>query len=101
MHLVTVLLKVVLDAALKEVQFGLQLIRLCKHGLVATRQAGVVVKQTQPANGDTVSWHSLDNLTVLFLTASTTVYYYCVLLLIINYTHLLLKFIYNSTFYKP
>lgn len=56
MHLVTVVFQVILDAALEEVQFGLQLLCLSKHIIIEPCQAGVVVKQTQPAKERDCQW---------------------------------------------
>lgn len=47
-HLVAVFLQVVLDAALKEVQLGLQLLREAKHAVLAPGQVGVVAQEAQP-----------------------------------------------------
>ena len=48
MHLVAVLLQVVLDAALEEVQLGLQLLGEAEHAVLVAGQVGVVAQQTQP-----------------------------------------------------
>ena len=47
-HLVAVLLQVVLDAALEEVQLGLQLLGEAEHAVLVAGQVGVVAQQTQP-----------------------------------------------------
>lgn len=41
-HLIAVFFQVVLDAALEEVQFGLQLLREAKHAVLTPGQVGVV-----------------------------------------------------------
>lgn len=48
-HLIAVLLQVVLDAALKEIQFGFELLREAKHAVFTPRQVGVVAQEAQPA----------------------------------------------------
>lgn len=48
MHLVAVLLQVVLNAALEEVQLGLQLLGEGKHAVLAPGQVGVVAQEAQP-----------------------------------------------------
>jgi len=50
-HLVAVLLQVVLDAALEEVQLGLQLLREAEHAVLTPRQVGVVAQETEPGGG--------------------------------------------------
>lgn len=47
-HLVAVFLQVVLDAALEEVQLGLQLLREAKHAVLTPGQVGVVAQEAQP-----------------------------------------------------
>ena len=54
MHLVTVLLQIILDAALEEVQLGLQLLGEGKHAVLALGQVCVVAQKTQPGAGDTM-----------------------------------------------
>lgn len=48
MHLIAVFLQVVLDAALEEVQLGLQLLREAKHAVFTPGQVGVVAQEAQP-----------------------------------------------------
>lgn len=50
-HLIAVFFQVVLDAALEEVQFGLQLLREAKHAVLTPGQVGVVAQETQPEGG--------------------------------------------------
>jgi len=47
-HLVAVLLQVILDATLKEVQLGFELLREAKHAVFIPGQVGVVAQETQP-----------------------------------------------------
>lgn len=47
-HLIAVFLQVVLDAALEEVQLGLQLLREAKHAVLTPGQVGVVAQEAQP-----------------------------------------------------
>lgn len=51
MHLIAVFLQVVLDAALEEVQLGLQLLREAKHAVLTPGQVGVVAQEAQPGGG--------------------------------------------------
>lgn len=48
MHLIAVLLQVVLDAALEEVQLGLQLLGEAKHVVLTPGEVGVVPQEAQP-----------------------------------------------------
>lgn len=48
MHLIAVFFQVVLDAALKEVQLGLQLLREAKHAVLTPVQVCVVAQEAQP-----------------------------------------------------
>lgn len=50
-HLIAVFLQVVLDAALEEVQLGLQLLREAEHPVLTPGQVGVVAQEAQPAGG--------------------------------------------------
>ncbi len=51
MHLIAVFFQVVLDAALEEVQLGLQLLREAEHAVLTPGQVGVVAQETQPGEG--------------------------------------------------
>lgn len=48
MHLVAIFLQVILDAALEEVQLGLQLLREAEHTVLTPGQVGVVAQEAQP-----------------------------------------------------
>lgn len=52
MHLIAVLLQVVLDAALEEVQLGLELLGEAEHAVLTAGQVGVVAQETQPGEGE-------------------------------------------------
>lgn len=56
MHLVAVLFQVILDATLKEIQLGPELLREAEHAVFTPGQVGVVAQEAQPAGqGDTQS----------------------------------------------
>lgn len=50
-HLIAVFFQVILDAALEEVQLGLQLLGEAKHAVLTPGQVGVVAQETQPEGG--------------------------------------------------
>lgn len=50
-HLIAVFLQVVLDAALEEVQFGLELLGEAEHAVFTPGQVGVVAQEAQPGGG--------------------------------------------------